>query len=539
MQQRVSSNNLSHSISLQSDLLALTDLNPPSPILGPAGAELEVSVSFSKLPIEFNFTLDLTEDACLDIGRLKLDESHSISSPAGLHLSSNFEERCWQPGMFPKIYPDPTSVSLDLPAKKRVDDLDYKRSDTHRKYAPVVLQPELTQAGSILSLSATSTQSHSSDAVVRPARAKTISRASLYQPVTTTELISGQHHDCLSSIDSCHVSMRRSQRLHRSALDDEDYQATDAPVDTRARRLAVATTLATLENRYHLEHSTPKCGVVNHGVSTKFNAETVELMIDQEGFRRVLARFKHVGHSTGSSFGTSMAQFRPIRRQAFYFHYASLEPLPVLRRITVNGDETRDYISRQASLGLKTNGVYFVQGSETLSFSHVGEDAQFSKLSWRFEYLVDDRRSDVSGKHTLDGEKILTPLSFSCSPILLHPLQGKQVRLMHIMRKTVIPKLGAEKMEPPSFRPGVERQWDRVEEKSPSDFFPCATIGRCKLDDRRGATPWIPSGNGEPTPFLGVWPKFSPNRGRRTSSVEEQTRPIVTALTENLPSARR
>ena len=184
---------------------------------------------------------------------------------------------------------------------------------------------------------------------------------------------------------------------------------------------------------------------------------TIELSIDQEGFRAVQACFKFTGYSSQRSwdpYGNSLdsiAQFRPVSRQIFYFHYATLESLPVLRRITVNGDEVRDYTTRQASLGLKANGVYTVRGNEPPSlpatFSNGGTPV---KLDWKFEYFVDDRRLDSTGKKIVDGEKTLTPLTFSCSPLLLHPFQGKRITMIHIFKKSVATKLVAEKMEPPS-----------------------------------------------------------------------------------------
>jgi hypothetical protein len=146
-----------------------------------------------------------------------------------------------------------------------------------------------------------------------------------------------------------------------------------------------------------------------------------------------------------------MAQFRPICRQAFNFHYSALEAVPVLRRITVNGDDARDYVTRQASLGLKVNGVYTVRGNEAPSLpTTFGNGDLPDKLGWKFEYFVDDRRMDAAGKNIVDGEKILTPLSFSCSPLLLHPFQGKRITVIHIVKKSVATKLVAEKMEPPS-----------------------------------------------------------------------------------------
>jgi len=66
----------------------------------------------------------------------------------------------------------------------------------------------------------------------------------------------------------------------------------------------------------------------------------------------------------------------------------------------------------------------------------------------QFEYLVDDRRMDVSGR-IIEGEKVLTPLTFSCSPELLLPAQGKRINIMHVFKKGVALKLSAEKLQPP------------------------------------------------------------------------------------------
>ena len=182
----------------------------------------------------------------------------------------------------------------------------------------------------------------------------------------------------------------------------------------------------------------------------------IELWIDQEGFRAVQARFRFIGYSSRHTWvehGNSpdnVALFRPISRQIFNFHYSPLEPLPVLRRITVNGDEARDYITRQASLGLKVNGVYTVQGNEGTSLpATFGDSDTPVKLCWKFEYFVDDRKVDTTGKKTVDGEKSLTPLTFSCSPLVLHPFQGKRITMIHMVKKSVATKLVAERMEPP------------------------------------------------------------------------------------------
>ena len=178
---------------------------------------------------------------------------------------------------------------------------------------------------------------------------------------------------------------------------------------------------------------------------------TVQCLVDQEGFRSAQPSFKLSGivHLRSSldpqTPGPATAHFRPITRQSFHFHHAALESPPILRRVTTDHQETHDYVSRQAHLTLKYNGVYVVHGHE---ISCVDHDGQAQKLLWQFEYLVADRRIGVSGR-VIEGEKILTPLTFSCSPDLLLPAQGKRINIMQVFKKGVAPKLSAEKLQPP------------------------------------------------------------------------------------------
>lgn len=204
---------------------------------------------------------------------------------------------------------------------------------------------------------------------------------------------------------------------------------------------------------------------------------TLELWIDQEGFRAIRAPFRLVGYSelprslepfghdtdlavraneTPSRLYAGIVDFIPVKRQIFIFHRSTLDSSPILRRITVDGDEGRDYLSRHASLTLK-NGVYTVCGHETSSLPYPTDGADITiaevdintKFGWKLEYLVRDRRADVTGK-IMSGEKTLTPLSFSCSPLLLHSLQAKKVRLMHVVKKSVTTNILAKKLEPPT-----------------------------------------------------------------------------------------
>ncbi|THV07498.1 hypothetical protein K435DRAFT_847922 [Dendrothele bispora CBS 962.96] len=177
----------------------------------------------------------------------------------------------------------------------------------------------------------------------------------------------------------------------------------------------------------------------------------IDILIDQEGFRSVTPSFRFAGYSnntrsldpSGAPVEGGVVEFMPVKRQTFNFHYGPFDGMPILRRITVNG-QSRDYISRQATLSLKSNGVYTVRGIES---SHI-TDSSFrepQKLRWKFDYLVDVRK----GNKVSEGEKTFTPLTFACSPLLLHPNQGKKIRLMQVMKKSVVTKLVAEKMEPP------------------------------------------------------------------------------------------
>lgn len=195
----------------------------------------------------------------------------------------------------------------------------------------------------------------------------------------------------------------------------------------------------------------------------------IELWIDQEGFRAVRPCMQLMGYSprtrslhpyepaenVGFDVTAGVAEFMPTKRKTFAFHYATLDSPPTLRTVSMAGDESRDFISRQATLSVKANGVYTVLGTETFIGSILDSDAhgprlQNVRLRWKFDYLVSDRRVDGSGK-TLAGEKTLTPLTFSCSPYLFHPSQGKKAGLMHIMKKNLVPKLGSQKLEPPTY----------------------------------------------------------------------------------------
>lgn len=68
--------------------------------------------------------------------------------------------------------------------------------------------------------------------------------------------------------------------------------------------------------------------------------------------------------------------------------------MPVLKHISVNGDDRYDYLKRNATMNLKTNGVY-----EAKDINDEGD------VEWRFEYVVEDKKSEGSGK-AITGEKV-------------------------------------------------------------------------------------------------------------------------------------
>ncbi|KAF9225514.1 hypothetical protein BS17DRAFT_673568, partial [Gyrodon lividus] len=86
---------------------------------------------------------------------------------------------------------------------------------------------------------------------------------------------------------------------------------------------------------------------------------TIDLWIDQEGFRAIKPSMQLMGYSPRSRslqpYGTigdagfditaGVAEFMPMRRETFAFHYAALDGPPTLRMLSVGGDESRDYIS--------------------------------------------------------------------------------------------------------------------------------------------------------------------------------------------------
>lgn len=157
----------------------------------------------------------------------------------------------------------------------------------------------------------------------------------------------------------------------------------------------------------------------------------------------------------------ALAEFKPAIRHSFTFHcHTTVESLPVLKRILILSDDPKDCISRQGLLSLRSNGVYSISGTETYDltppnphgrplYSKPIKDHHHPKLKWRFEYLVTDQRD--ANHDIVPEQKSVTPLSFTCSPGLLHPSShGKGPKgMFDLFRKSLLPKIAAEKMQAP------------------------------------------------------------------------------------------
>ncbi|KDQ15713.1 hypothetical protein BOTBODRAFT_173788 [Botryobasidium botryosum FD-172 SS1] len=134
-----------------------------------------------------------------------------------------------------------------------------------------------------------------------------------------------------------------------------------------------------------------------------------------------------------------VAVFQTSGMNVYHFHHAAFDTPPVLRRLTVNREEKRDYLSRQANLLVRENGTYVLRGSE---------GRKDKKCRWEFSYAVSDRRKAGAASGIMHGEKAFTPLAFVCSPELLLAQHGKKVKLLQVMRKGITPKLSSSKLRP-------------------------------------------------------------------------------------------
>ncbi|GAA5917169.1 uncharacterized protein JCM6883_006238, partial [Sporobolomyces salmoneus] len=125
------------------------------------------------------------------------------------------------------------------------------------------------------------------------------------------------------------------------------------------------------------------------------NGETsLQLLIDQEGFRDPKVDF--------------------------------LQTAPHLRRLHLNGNDSIDYLRREASLTIGTkSGVYRVSSHSKvdLDLAQVGKDIEGPYFCFAYET---NARLNLVGR-PMKGERLLRPLVFVCSREFLNPNQGRKV----------------------------------------------------------------------------------------------------------------
>ena len=118
---------------------------------------------------------------------------------------------------------------------------------------------------------------------------------------------------------------------------------------------------------------------------------SLSICIDQENFRNIAPDFKL---SSGDSTLEKAVYLAALPGKAYPYHYASMDPAPTLRRVTIEGHWNTDVIGREAVLPIKQSGVYSVEGTE----------GKGSELRWSFVYQVCERTSLVG--RALPGEKV-------------------------------------------------------------------------------------------------------------------------------------
>lgn len=139
----------------------------------------------------------------------------------------------------------------------------------------------------------------------------------------------------------------------------------------------------------------------------------IALVIDQEGFREVEATLNFVSFNLDSH----TFEYAVQEKTSLPYNWSKMQSDPVLRKLMVPLYGEKDFLTRQASLTLKDNGVWEVSGREG------------RKGNWKFTYQVEDRLT-LLGK-AKSGEKNIIPLRFTCSPEVLD--SSRKVRSLRVV----------------------------------------------------------------------------------------------------------
>ncbi|KAK7686745.1 hypothetical protein QCA50_010345 [Cerrena zonata] len=185
----------------------------------------------------------------------------------------------------------------------------------------------------------------------------------------------------------------------------------------------------------------------------------------------------------------ALAEFKPAIRHSFtFYNHATIDCSPILKRVAILNDDPKECISRQGLISLRGNGVYSISGTETYDLSpsisphgrlHCSKPIKdhHPKLKWRFEYLVTDSRD--ANNDIVPEQKNVTPLSFTCSPGLLHPSHGKKSKgMFDLFRQSLLPKIASEKIHPPKPPRDVIRPRPQVSQPRPMPSIPIVPTGK-------------------------------------------------------------
>ncbi|EGG05112.1 uncharacterized protein MELLADRAFT_88192 [Melampsora larici-populina 98AG31] len=163
---------------------------------------------------------------------------------------------------------------------------------------------------------------------------------------------------------------------------------------------------------------------------------TLQIWFDQEGFREIAPIFTFDRYNPEDDL-----LYFTTQRVGYPFHYTTFQQLPALRKVVApdyeeayallegkssrNAAGRRDFLSRQASLDMKTPGKYVVEDTE----------GKGGKWIWRLVYEVEDRKS-LMGK-PMAGERAFIPITFACSPEILDPSHARKPTLMNAIMKNM------------------------------------------------------------------------------------------------------
>ncbi|CAH7681634.1 hypothetical protein BY996DRAFT_6420047 [Phakopsora pachyrhizi] len=169
---------------------------------------------------------------------------------------------------------------------------------------------------------------------------------------------------------------------------------------------------------------------------------TLQIWFDQEGFREIapIFTFSYYNREDDLLYFTT-------DRVGYPFHYDPMQQVPIMRKVVApdyeeayallegkasrNAAGRRDFISRQASLNMKTEGKYKVEDTE----------GKGGKWIWRLVYEVEERKS-LMGR-PMCGERAFIPITFACSPEVLDPSHARKPTFLNAIIKNIGSKKAA------------------------------------------------------------------------------------------------